>query len=90
MVNEFITHRIGRTARAEKRGEAISLVATDEEKQFFKQILFNYNSNIKLKTVGVSDLPRTIEVPVQNMHISRHHTQTQEKYRHRSGSHIRR
>lgn len=50
------THRIGRTARAGKKGEAISLVATEEEKKFFKQILFNYRGTITLKELG--DLPK--------------------------------
>lgn len=51
------THRIGRTARAGKKGEAISLVATEEEKKFFKQILFFYRGTITLKES--SDLPKT-------------------------------
>ncbi len=57
------THRVGRTARAGRQGEAISLVATDEEKQFFKQVLFTYSGHITLKPVDASELPRLVEVP---------------------------
>ena len=60
---DSFTHRVGRTARAGKRGEAISLVATDEEKKFFKQILFNYNGNIALKSVNPADLPAVSASP---------------------------
>lgn len=60
------THRIGRTARAGKRGEAISLVATDDERQFFKQVLFNYGGRITLKPVVPGDLPEMKEVPKQH------------------------
>jgi ATP-dependent RNA helicase DeaD len=49
------THRVGRTARAGKKGEAISLVTNGEEQKFFKQILFNYRGSIKLISVN-SDL----------------------------------
>ncbi len=57
------THRVGRTARAGKHGEAISLVATDEEKQFFKQVLFTYSGRITLKPVVASELPHPVETP---------------------------
>mgnify|MGYP001595934831 FL=1 len=43
------THRVGRTARAGKKGEAISLVASADEKKFFQQILFTYRGCITLK-----------------------------------------
>jgi ATP-dependent RNA helicase DeaD len=59
------THRVGRTARAGKRGEAISLIATEEERKFFKQILFVYGGSIALKTVNAADLPRMVEPPKQ-------------------------
>jgi ATP-dependent RNA helicase DeaD len=57
------THRVGRTARAGKRGEAISLVATSDERQFFKQVLFTYSGNITLKFIAESDLPKMVEPP---------------------------
>lgn len=44
------THRVGRTARAGNQGEAISLVASGEERGFFQQILFKYRGSISLKT----------------------------------------
>ena len=46
---ESYTHRVGRTARAGKKGEAISLVASHDEQKFFKQILFTYRGSITLK-----------------------------------------
>lgn len=49
---ESYTHRVGRTARAGQKGEAISLVATEEERKFFKQILFKYQGEITLKESG--------------------------------------
>jgi ATP-dependent RNA helicase DeaD len=61
------THRVGRTARAGKRGEAISLVATDDERQFFKQVLFTYSGRITLKPVVAGDLPHTTELPKQHV-----------------------
>jgi ATP-dependent RNA helicase DeaD len=60
---ESYTHRVGRTARAGKQGEAISLVATDDERSFFKQILFNYKGNIALKNVEAGELPVVPEAP---------------------------
>lgn len=57
------THRVGRTARAGKRGEAISLVATEDERQFFKQVLFTYSGRITLKPVVSADLPSVQQVP---------------------------
>lgn len=55
------THRVGRTARAGKRGEAISLVTGGEEQKFFKQILFTYRGVITLKTIDTADLPKSIQ-----------------------------
>jgi len=57
---ESYTHRVGRTARAGKRGEAISLVATEDEKKFFQQILFKYRGEISLRDTGEtsSSLPK--------------------------------
>ncbi len=46
---ESYTHRVGRTARAGQKGEAISLVAGEEEKKFFQQILFKYRGEITLR-----------------------------------------
>lgn len=77
------THRVGRTARAGKRGEAISLVATEDEKKFFKQILFTYSGNIALKHVDGADLPRSIEMPKHqaSAHPLQHHSQNQSRHR---------
>ena len=55
------THRVGRTARAGKKGEAISLVSNGDEQKFFKQILFKYSGDITLKSVNKADLPVIIE-----------------------------
>jgi ATP-dependent RNA helicase DeaD len=49
---ESYTHRVGRTARAGRHGQAISLVAAGEEQNFFKQILFSYRGVITLKTAS--------------------------------------
>jgi len=49
---ESYTHRVGRTARAGKHGQAISLVSGGEEQDFFKQILFSYRGVITLKTAS--------------------------------------
>ncbi len=46
---ESYTHRIGRTARAGKKGEAISLIATEGEKKSFRQILSRYRGEISLR-----------------------------------------
>ncbi len=48
------THRVGRTARAGAKGEAISLVATGEERGFFQRVLFTYKGSIALK--GANDV----------------------------------
>jgi ATP-dependent RNA helicase DeaD len=58
---ESYTHRVGRTARAGKKGEAISLVTGGEEQKFFKQILFTYRGVISLKTVDTADLPKSVQ-----------------------------
>ena len=51
---ESYTHRVGRTARAGAKGEAISIVATGEERGFFQRILFTYKGSIVLK--GANDI----------------------------------
>ncbi len=66
------THRVGRTARAGKRGEAISIVATDEERKFFKQILFTYSGNITLKAVDMASLPKLTEITMQGERPQKH------------------
>ena len=60
---ESYTHRIGRTARAGNKGDAISLIATDEERKFFQQILFFYKGSIALKTVDEQLLPKIAPMP---------------------------
>ncbi|MBI5020001.1 MAG: DEAD/DEAH box helicase [Ignavibacteriales bacterium] len=60
------THRVGRTARAGKKGEAISLVAGGDEQKFFKQILFKYGGSITLKSVNKADLPAIIQPAEQS------------------------
>jgi ATP-dependent RNA helicase DeaD len=52
---ESYTHRVGRTARAGKQGEAISLVAGGEDAKFFRNILFTYSGTITLKTFDGKD-----------------------------------
>lgn len=51
---ESYTHRVGRTARAGEKGEAISLVTNGEERSFFQRILFTYKGGIQLK--GANDV----------------------------------
>ncbi len=77
------THRVGRTARAGKKGEAISLVATDEEQKFFKQILFNYRGSITLKKIESSDLPKLSAPPVSH---AQHHPKGDKNRSHRHQS----
>jgi ATP-dependent RNA helicase DeaD len=84
------THRVGRTARAGKKGEAISLIATPEERQFFKQILFNYNGNITLKTVDAADLPRLTDLPKQSTNIPHNRGRRYGKHRHQLVRHTNR
>lgn len=69
------THRVGRTARAGKKGEAISLVAGFEEQKFFKQILFNYQGIITLKSVDAFSLPKIEQLPRQQ--TKKHFTHSQ-------------
>ncbi len=83
------THRVGRTARAGKRGEAISLVSNDGEQQFFKEILFTYSGKITLKPIATNDLPRVVEpapVRAQSLPPRMSHRQRRGR-RHSSGSH---
>lgn len=61
------THRIGRTARAGKKGNAISLVTNGDEQKFFKQILFNYRGIIQLKTVTDNMLGDTENILQSNL-----------------------
>jgi ATP-dependent RNA helicase DeaD len=60
---DSFTHRVGRTARAGKRGEAISIVSSEDDRKFFKQILFNYKGQIVLKDVDPTLLPKIKEAP---------------------------
>ncbi len=55
---ESYTHRIGRTARAGKKGEAISFVTGGDDERFFKQILFNYKGIITLKYADTKKEPK--------------------------------
>ena len=69
---ESYTHRVGRTARAGKKGEAISLV-TGDEKKFFQQILFTHKGVITLKTIGDVKFPALKEQPAeQRSHMPKH------------------
>lgn len=77
---ESYTHRIGRTARAGQKGEAISLVSTSEERKFFKGILFSYKGSITLKHVDVAPLPEIKGMP------SEHRPASSGARRHSSGS----
>jgi superfamily II DNA/RNA helicase len=61
---ETYTHRVGRTARAGNKGEAISLVATGEERGFFQRVLFTYKGSIVLK--GANDVG-FVKVKVEDM-----------------------
>ncbi len=71
---ESYTHRVGRTARAGKKGEAISLVAGGEDQKFFKQILFTHSGIIKLKSVDSNVLPET----KQKTSVQKKKTETKE------------
>ena len=84
---ESYTHRVGRTARAGKNGEAISLVATEEEKKFFKQILFEYRGSITLKAVDNTVLPQIAEPPKQQQAARQHHGPAHGERSHGNRSH---
>jgi superfamily II DNA/RNA helicase len=74
---ETYTHRVGRTARAGEKGEAISLVATGEERGFFQRVLFTYKGSIVLK--GANDIGY-VKVKTENMPV-------QEKQEHSFSKH---
>jgi ATP-dependent RNA helicase DeaD len=80
---DSFTHRVGRTARAGKRGEAISIVSTEDDRKFFKQILFSYKGQIVLKDVDTALLPKIKESPKseQTSHRSDSHGQSSRKGR---------
>jgi ATP-dependent RNA helicase DeaD len=70
---DSFTHRVGRTARAGKRGEAISIVSTEDDRKFFKQILFNYKGQIVLKDVDPALLPKVVKEPPKQEQSSHRH-----------------
>ena len=76
---ESYTHRVGRTARAGKKGEAISLVAGGDERKFFQQILFTHRGSITLKTIGDVALP-TLQQPANES--SRNNRKHSQEHRH--------
>jgi ATP-dependent RNA helicase DeaD len=80
---DSFTHRVGRTARAGKRGEAISIVSTEDDRKFFKQILFSYKGQIVLKDVDTALLPKMKESPKseQTSHRGDSHGQSSRKGR---------
>jgi ATP-dependent RNA helicase DeaD len=80
---ESYTHRVGRTARAGKKGEAISLVASPDEQKFFKQILFTHQGRIVLKTADVTKFPQLKEQPKHTPKKKEQHLQS--KPQHASG-----
>ncbi len=84
---ESYTHRVGRTARAGKKGEAISLVASPEEQKFFKSILFTYKGTITLKHLEVSPPKDTKNFSMKPHHQNQLKDRTQNwKYRERKNS----
>ena len=85
---ESYTHRVGRTARAGKKGEAISLVTGGEEQKFFKQILFTYRGVITLKTVDTADLPKSFQhIADDTGHKHRISSQSRNEHTHRKTEH---
>lgn len=83
------THRVGRTARAGKKGEAISLVTGGEEQKFFRQILFTYRGVITLKTFDKADLPKSV-MNISEEIIHRAPSRNRNEYQKRKNEHIRR
>lgn len=83
---ESYTHRVGRTARAGKKGEAISIVASSEEQRFFKQILFTYRGSITLKEANDAELIPLIEAPSHRPRNETFKRETRGKEIRRSGT----
>lgn len=77
---ESYTHRVGRTARAGKKGEAISLVTPGEDQKFFKQILFTQKGIITLKSVDDALLPGVKEIS-KSVHSHSDHRERKDNLR---------
>lgn len=82
---ESYTHRVGRTARAGKKGEAISIVASEEDRRFFRQILFTHKGIITLKTVNHESIPPL--QPAAKKEKLKQASGTAQDQRHRPASH---
>jgi superfamily II DNA/RNA helicase len=83
---ESYTHRVGRTARAGRTGEAISLVASEDERKFFQQILFTYQGRITLKEASgfvatVHDAPPRQAAPAQQQRSGQRQQQGRQQQR---------